>query len=143
MAHSIENRVPFLDNKMLELWSGLQSESLVGSALFRERLTTKMPLKRIAERYFGRDFAYRKKMGFGLPLKEFLASPAFAEIMEDQLLPEMLKRGLIRGDIVKEWWKKLRLLSYSEVECLWICIAFELWALTFLDGNGLRRFCIE
>ena len=140
MAHSIENRVPFLDNEMIDSWQALPSSYLVKPAIVRIAHATKIPLKLLAEKYFGHQFAYRKKQGFGLPLKTFFGTSTFVALMEDLVLPGLRRRGIIHAQTVEAWWRTLSSLTYAEVESLWICIAFELWAHLFLDGAGMQRF---
>lgn len=64
MAHSIEGRSPYLDASMLTLWRNVKDEkSLKGKPWIKEYLN-ELDLAWISE---------RKKMGFGLPLKEWFA----------------------------------------------------------------------
>ena len=79
MAHSIENRVPFLDNEMVSTSLNISDDALI--ALNGKKLECKKVLKDIAAQKFGESFAYRNKMGFAIPLRSFMASNIFKSLM--------------------------------------------------------------
>jgi len=65
MAAGVEVRVPFLDVELLKLADGLPSEIKI-----RGR-NGKWILKKAMEGHLPREVIYRKKIGFGLPLREW------------------------------------------------------------------------
>jgi asparagine synthase (glutamine-hydrolysing) len=76
MATSVEARVPFLDHEVVEKAIDLPLEYRVG------RRADKWILREIAGRHLPPALAGRKKMGFPLPMAEYLtpfANPAFFE----------------------------------------------------------------
>lgn len=81
MAHSIENRVPYLDLRVLEIARHLPTRLKVAVGMLPRRGTapraTKPILKHLVARRFGTDFAYRAKSGFALPLHAIFSAPAF------------------------------------------------------------------
>ncbi|MBI2055007.1 MAG: asparagine synthase (glutamine-hydrolyzing) [Candidatus Sungbacteria bacterium] len=81
MTHSIENRVPYLDPRVLALARRLPTRLKVAVGLFPRRGTapraTKPILKRLVANRFGDNFAYRAKSGFALPLRAIFVAPAF------------------------------------------------------------------
>jgi asparagine synthase (glutamine-hydrolysing) len=138
MAHSMENRVPFLDHELVTFVRNLPPRYLVkispklGQARMRN---TKILLKRLAARYFDREFVYRRKSGFSLPLRSYFSHPRFKEMMEDMLLPGMRSRGVVKAEVVEQWWRKPEREGQDMSESLWICVAFEMWAQQYLDGK--------
>ena len=135
MAHSLENRVPFLDRHLVSFVRTLPSTYLVSNsiALGRSRMrNTKVILKRIARRSFEERFVYRPKAGFALPLNLFFKDKRFESLMEDLLLPGMQKRGLVRADTVRRWWRGLSHLPDAMCERVWSAVALELWAQQFI-----------
>jgi asparagine synthase (glutamine-hydrolysing) len=135
MAHSLENRVPFLDRKLVAFVRSLPTDHLVGSTLSlrdSRMRNTKVILKRLAGRVFDEGFVYRRKGGFRLPLAQYYARPEFRELMEGRLLPGMRARGVVREDVVRRWWRGAAAGQVPD-EMVWIYIAFELWAQRFLD----------
>jgi len=49
--------------------------------------TEKYLLKKITAEIFGNDFAFRNKMGFGIPLKEFLKGYNFNAYIHGKVIP--------------------------------------------------------
>ena len=141
MAHSVENRVPFLDRKLVDFTRSIASRHLVGDAITlrdpRMR-STKLLLKRLAAKLFDDRFAYRTKSGFSLPLADLFAGPRAARLMEDQILPGMRDRGVVNSEVIRGQWKRMRQLGQGASESVWISVALELWAQTFLDARAPR-----
>lgn len=138
MAHSIENRVPFLDRQLVDLARMLPSRCLVSDSVMlatRPVHATKVILKRLARRFFDEGFVYRRKSGFPLPLADYFASRPFETLMEDRLLPRMSQRGWVDAGAVRRRWKVMTRASQGEAESLWIAIALEIWAQQFIDGR--------
>ena len=140
MAHSMENRVPFLDHHLVTFIRGLSSDRLVGAvpkinqSVMRN---TKVILKRLALKYFPPDFVNRPKLGFALPLKAFLLHPQFRPIMEDLVLPGVRQRGILNAKVLERYWRESLNGNDERTESVWICSAFEIWANQFLGGNTM------
>jgi asparagine synthase (glutamine-hydrolysing) len=80
MHCGLEVRSPLLDHEIIEFCAALPLALKVRAGV------GKYLLKRLAERYFPRDFVHRRKMGFGIPLAEWLRGPlraAMQEILSD------------------------------------------------------------
>lgn len=133
MAHSIENRVPFLDNDVVAGAFDIPEKFLLKRYSFKQTNTEKYLLKKIASNIFGENFAFRDKMGFSIPLKEFFSDKRFLEFLYDQVLPGIRSRGIMDHDKVVNWMNKLPDISYHQLESLWIALSFEIWASTYLD----------
>lgn len=65
MANSLEARVPFLDNRLVEFALNLPLKYKI------KWWTQKYLLKKVAERYLPKDIVYRKKIWFALPLERW------------------------------------------------------------------------
>lgn len=138
MAHSIETRVPFLDRQLVSFVRSVPAEYFVGAGILWPRghaRNTKILLKEIARRTFGETFAYRPKSGFVLPAYSYFAHPQFTEMMEDSLLPGMRRRGWIRENVVRRWWRDGGATRQGVAMMLWVPVALEVWAQLFLDRN--------
>jgi asparagine synthase (glutamine-hydrolysing) len=135
MAHSMENRVPFLDRHVVSFARSLPPTLLAGGPPRRQAAArgTKVVLKKLARRTFDDAFVYRKKSGFSLPLPQYFQEKRFESLMEDRLLPGMARRGLVRPDAVREQWNALATPGGGASETLWISVALELWAQAFVD----------
>jgi asparagine synthase (glutamine-hydrolysing) len=95
--------------------------------------STKVVLKALARRTFDASFVYRPKGGFKLPLLEFFRDSQFQQLMREQIIPGMRRRGLLNARTIENWWQNLERLSPDMHEVLWISISFELWARRFID----------
>ena len=131
MAHGLENRVPFLDRRVVDFARGLPAEHLVGTAR-SGFVPTKVVVKDLARRRFDAAFVDRRKSGFNLPLGQYFRSARFVELMEDRLLPGMASRGLVDVAVVRRWWRRA-LSAPSTTEGFWSPVALELWAQRFVD----------
>ncbi|WP_293870209.1 asparagine synthase (glutamine-hydrolyzing) [Flavobacterium sp.] len=131
MAHSIENRVPFLDNEMVTTSLNIPSELLVGKR--KGKNENKILLKDICASKFGESFAYRDKMGFGIPLREFFSSAVFKEKWNTQVAPGIRKRGLFELNELDSWLQNSNNATSDQLDAIWLMLGFELWAQHYLD----------
>ena len=138
MAHSIENRVPFLDNELVAESFLIPERYLLGKRT-PGKTTGKYILKKMASRHFDEDFAFRGKMGFGIPLKEYFSNESFRQYLYDQILPAVKQRGLMDYPLIEGWINNISLISYREMEALWIVITFEIWASLYLNYQNENR----
>ena len=69
MHCGLETRSPLLDHEVIEYCAALPVEYKVNNGI------GKYLLKKLAERYFPVSFVHRRKMGFGIPLAEWLQGP--------------------------------------------------------------------
>jgi asparagine synthase (glutamine-hydrolysing) len=133
MAHSIENRVPFLDNEVVENAFTVPEQYLLLKESPEGRNTEKYLLKKMTEATFGKDFAFRNKMGFGIPVREFFLDPRFREYLNDEVSPGIRQRGIFEHGPVSGWLADVHNLKYNELEALWVMVSFEIWAGIYLD----------
>jgi asparagine synthase (glutamine-hydrolysing) len=134
MAHGMENRVPFLDQHVVDFARALPAEHLVGADTAAGVPATKVVVKALARRHFDAAFVYRRKSAFNLPLAQYFRSASFVAVMEDRLLPGMQSRGLVDVGIVRRWWRRA-LAAPATTESFWGVVALELWAQQFVDGR--------
>lgn len=131
MAHSIENRVPFLDNNFVAKALSIKNNLLIKNR--KGKIETKYLLKEICASIFGDEFAYREKKGFGIPLKEFMNSSSFVELWITKIRPGIEKRKLFKMDKVDKWILNLKNAKPDQLETIWQLLTFELWAQQYLD----------
>jgi asparagine synthase (glutamine-hydrolysing) len=95
MAANLEVRVPFLNREMIEMAARMPPR------LKLRGLTRKYVLKRALERVLPRDVVWRKKAGFGAPIRSWLRGP-LRPLVNDLLSEEIVKkRGLFRPAEIK------------------------------------------
>lgn len=126
MGASVEARVPFLDHRLVHTAINLPLKWKVG------RYDDKWILKQIARKYLPSQLIWRRKMGFPLPLAEYvapLATPAFfADGFCEQTLG-LSHRGISR--VLDHWQRR--------TEGIFSLIGLEIWGRTFLMGESTDR----
>jgi asparagine synthase (glutamine-hydrolysing) len=132
MAANLEVRVPFLNHEMVELAARMPPD------LKLRGLKRKYILKRAAERLLPREVVWRKKAGFGAPLRSWLRGPLL-EMTRDLLSEERLRRrGLFRPEVVQKIIRDN--LSGREDYNLQVfqLLTLELWQQIFMDGQRVQ-----
>jgi len=132
MAHSIENRVPFLDNDLFKNSFDIPLEYLIMKRSPEGSDNEKYLLKKVTASTFGREFAFRKKMGFGIPMKEFLSDSKFVEYLHYKIMPGIRERDLFDHKLTSYWLSHVSTIGYQELLALWVIISFEIWASLYL-----------
>src|SRR5271168_2961033 len=95
MAHGLETRSPLLDHVLLEWAAGIPADTRMAGG------RTKALFKRAMEPYLPREVIYRKKMGFGCPIDEWLRAELKPLAYDTLLAPAARDRGLMRTDYVE------------------------------------------
>ena len=127
MAANLEVRVPFLNLEMLELTARMPPE------LKLKGFKRKYILKKAAEKLLPREVVWRRKAGFGAPIRSWLRG-ALRPMVNDLLSDETIKRrGLFRPEEVRKIIDAN--LSGREDYNLQVfqLLNLELWMRTFID----------
>jgi asparagine synthase (glutamine-hydrolysing) len=127
MAATLEVRVPFLNVELVELAARMPPD------LKLRGLKRKYILKRAAERLLPRGVVWRKKAGFGAPVRSWLRG-ALRPLVEELLSEETVRRrGLFRPEEVRRVVSEN--LSGREDYSLHVLqlMTLELWQREFLD----------
>ncbi len=133
MANSIENRVPILDNDFIDFAFSIPQKYLIRNV--GEDLQGKYLLKDICADVFGHDFAYRKKMGFGLPYYRYFQDIRFKSYFYDTIVPGSKERGILNVDTLINWYEQLGQKPWGECELFWKACSLEAWCQMFIDGR--------
>jgi asparagine synthase (glutamine-hydrolysing) len=133
MAHSIENRVPFLDNEVVRHSFQIPEEYLIRRRAPESSNTEKYILKRLCASVFGNDFAFRDKMGFGIPLRDFMTQPDFNAYLREGVLPGIERRGILNGTQVRGWLEGIDRIGHAELDALWVVTSLEIWMQQYID----------
>jgi asparagine synthase (glutamine-hydrolysing) len=84
MHCGLEARSPLLDHEVMEFCARLPIRMKV-----HDRVGKRL-LKQLALRYFPSEFVHRRKMGFGIPLAEWLRGPLWKVVNETLRNPELM-----------------------------------------------------
>ncbi|MGB5080357.1 MAG: asparagine synthase (glutamine-hydrolyzing) [Burkholderiales bacterium] len=130
MGAGIEARVPFLDHKLVEFAAGLPQHLKVSG------LSSKIVLKRLAERYIPRETIYRRKVGFTVPLSRWFAGP-WRGLIDDVLLSDRcLDRGYYNADVVRGIVGDHVRRRVDREQGIWLMLVLEIWHRLFVDDDG-------
>jgi asparagine synthase (glutamine-hydrolysing) len=78
-------------------------------------------------------FAYREKMGFGIPLRAFMSSQVFQDKWKNQVQPGIQKRAVFNIEAVSNWVNNISTATADQLDAIWLMVGFELWAQQYLD----------
>jgi asparagine synthase (glutamine-hydrolysing) len=123
MAASVECRVPFLDQRLVRYVVNTPLSYRLHGA------TDKWALKRIAERYLPHDLVHRRKVGFPLPIADYLAPLARQDVFRDGFC--MTHLGMNEGGFMSavDGWR-------ANVHGFFNLLALEIWGrLLFLEQS--------
>ncbi|MDX9964212.1 XrtA/PEP-CTERM system amidotransferase [Desulfobacter postgatei] len=129
MAVSLEVRCPILDHKFMEYSAGIPSR------LKLKGLEGKYIFKKALQPYLPDDILYRKKMGFGVPILEWLRTD-IKEFARDLILEnEATEIYFNRAFLEKVWHEHQRhMRNWSSL--LWTIMMFNLWHKKFMETSS-------
>src|SRR4051812_16641432 len=129
MAHSLEARSPFCDHELMELAAGLPMGLKV------DENEPKALLKRAVRPWLPDGAIDRPKVGFAIPMEEWLRRGVVAEVILD---PRALDRGLFRRDRVETLVAEEREGRGDHGYRIWSLLMLELWFQTYVDRTGIE-----
>ncbi|MDA7946880.1 MAG: asparagine synthase (glutamine-hydrolyzing) [Hyphomicrobiaceae bacterium] len=122
MAVSLEVRVPMLDHRVVEFAWSLPRAFKVGGG------RGKRILRKVLARHVPDDLIKRQKMGFAVPIDEWLRGP-LKEWASDLLSPSALKRnGFVEPEPVQRVWAEHLSGARSRPLPLWSVLMLQSWA---------------
>jgi len=124
MAASLETRVPLLDHRVVEFAWALPRSMRVGGG------TGKWLLKRVLGRHVPPRLFERKKMGFGIPVGDWLRGP-LRDWAEGLLAPQRLRcQGIFDDRVVRQRWEDYLRGRRVSSDGVWQYLMFQSW----IDG---------
>jgi asparagine synthase (glutamine-hydrolysing) len=133
MTHSLEVRSPLLDHVFMELAARLPA------AFKLQRLRRKVGLKDALRPWVPDHILDRPKMGFSVPLADWLRGP-LRRLPEDVLLDRRsLERGLFREPAVRALIDDHARRRADNSRKLWALLQLELWFRAYVDAALPQR----
>ena len=129
MATGVEIRVPLLDREIVEVAARIPSR-------FKQRGNIgKYVFKKAMEGLLPNDIIYRKKTGFGVPLRKWLKGP-LQPLIDSLLASDTIKsRGIFDFDGMQRLRKMDNEGSVDASYSILAAACIELWCQIFLDGT--------
>lgn len=139
MASSLEMRAPLLMTELVEFLQTVPGKYLVdGSKSFMH--DTKILLKSLCADVYGESFAYRYKVGLGVPMLQIFSDNKVRAFINKSVLPGIKRRGIVDYNYVSHIFDSLQVIPNSldsRLELLWLAFSFELWAQMYIDKSPL------
>lgn len=95
MAHSLESRVPFLDREVFAMSATIPTRQKVSDT------QTKLTLRQAAERAIPRDWAQKEKLGFPVPVVNWLRQDRYYNEVKGWFTGDLAERFFDTGELVR------------------------------------------
>jgi asparagine synthase (glutamine-hydrolysing) len=122
MAHSLEGRVPYLDETVIDAAARIPS---------RHKLTAKAnkkPLRDFAQTILPPEIVSAPKAAFYIPMESYIRSPQMSDLMRAMLDPARLaRRGLVRPEWIKGLQEAPAAKGFLPLKRLFSVMMLELW----------------
>jgi len=121
MAVSLETRIPFLDHRVVEFSASLPINYKIRNGV------SKWVLREVLYKYVPKELIERPKMGFGVPLGDWLRGPLreWAEILLDS--NRLKGEGFFNPIIVRQNWQDHISGKHNLEHQLWNVLMFQSW----------------
>lgn len=121
MAVSLEAREPLLDHRLIEFAWRLPRRMKIRDG------RPKWLLRQVLYRHVPPALVDRPKMGFSVPVEEWLRGP-LRDWAEELIAPSRLRaEGILEPDLVRRLWSEHQSRSFNRNAVLWNVLMFQAW----------------
>ena len=132
MKNSLEVRVPFLDKEVIySAWSNPHK-------LLKDRKDLKRTLKDLLKREIPEELLNKKKMGFSVPLNNWLKNELKEDVLYHTLELPFYGNTAINATEVKTFVSDYYQGKHNEFWGIWHIYAWQKWAYTHLDKKDIK-----
>jgi len=121
MSASLEGREPLLDHRLVEFVARLPAEMKIKGA------DKKYILKQIVHKYVPEKIMNRPKMGFGVPVFEWLRNDLKYYADEYMSVASFENHGLFKKDAVRGVMQKFYNGDRNSESLFWYLLVFQMW----------------
>jgi asparagine synthase (glutamine-hydrolysing) len=132
MSESLESRVPFLDHKLIEFTMDIPEKWKTKNGV------AKYLLKKAVEGIIPDNIIYRKKMGFGAPMGDWLRGEFGQEVERAVLSSGLLKRGFFNTDYIRKLFTDHRNERRDTSLYIWTLFNLTSWYDYWVEGQEHR-----
>jgi asparagine synthase (glutamine-hydrolysing) len=137
MAHSLETRVPLLDNQVMQFAAALPAVFKIKNG------RRKHILKEVAATLLPRDILERRKQGFGVPLRVWFRDD-LRDLTQDLLLsPRARQRGYFVPSTIERVVREHMAGTRNHDFRLWQLLMFEMWHRHVVDRSSAAVAAVE
>ncbi|MDP5280681.1 asparagine synthase (glutamine-hydrolyzing) [Sphingomonas sp. DG1-23] len=129
MSVSIEARVPFLDHKLVEYSLDIPMEQKIKGR------TAKYILKKAVEGIIPNNIIYRKKMGFGAPMSQWLSGDFGNFVQNSMKNSALMQLGFLDVDYIKMLFDDHRSGKRDNSLYIWTLFNLSAWYDYWVDGS--------
>lgn len=130
MSKSIEARVPFLDHELVEFSLDIPQRFKVKNG------EAKYLLKRAVEGLIPHEIIYRKKMGFGAPMSQWLRGEFGLQVEATFEKSRLMQLGYLNPDFVRQLCRDHRGGRGDHALYIWALFNLVAWFDYWVDGRG-------
>jgi asparagine synthase (glutamine-hydrolysing) len=140
MAHSLENRSPLVDHRLVEYAASIPSHmKLKGMKL-------KHILRSVSSRYLPRELVYREKQGFGFPIALWLRNDLHHFLRNLFSQSRFVEMGIFEHRAIQSMIEEHLSGKVDHNFRLWILLNLELWYRMYFEGlsiDDMQEFTAE
>ncbi len=129
MANSLEARSPFLDHKLMEFAASVPPEFKLrnkeGKYLLKKAMTGILP----------DEVIWRKKMGFGVPIKRWFKNELKSLVFDTLLSKKSIERGYFKKEILEKILSDHQSEKADNSYKIYALLMLELWHKMFYDSK--------
>jgi asparagine synthase (glutamine-hydrolysing) len=121
MSYSLEGREPMLDHRLVEFCAQLPAEYKIRNGI------QKYILKEIVHKYIPKQMMERPKMGFGIPVGEWLTNELKSHIDEHLSETAINKYGVLNYQVVSKMLNNFYKGEDKNPDRIWIILMLQMW----------------